>query len=758
MTTSSFRWSLALNVVVRGVRMIAAGVAVVVTARAATVPLPSGEPGPFVLWTGAPVPNVSELPPPVGIDVRDIRPADPAHPLPKGWIKGVHLAWHKARLYASFGYNRYIEVQGENTKGEECLYLTSDDKGQTWSQVLAIASGEGEMGISHGVFLSHRGSLWSFNGAFHGSIKTGTVHTRAFTLNESAGRWEPRGVVVDQGFWPLQEPLKMADGNWIMAGARVGDGNPAAVAISRGDDLTKWDLVVIPKAPKTMWGESSVILEGRRVINLARSSSGNPVTLVAVSEDFGRTWTPSRASNLPMAASRPYANLLSTGQRYLVANIAADIGNKRAPLTIAVSRSGEAGFRTLFKITEGKGAYPAAVEHDGVLYVGWTASGPRLARTPIASLAVAGDTPSVEFWAGRSVPKSAEIPVLQGVEFHVIKKHEPTVDGYPWLHGVGLAWHHGKLYASFGHNQGAENTATEEARGRVSTDGGRTWGDVFTIDTGTEAPDLAVSSGVFHSHRGTLWAFHGAFYGKMGRIHTRAYTLDESNGRWVPKGVIAEGGFWALNQPVRMADGNWIMPGTCAGAYSQKTVNPPAVAISHGDDFTRWDLVRIPTAPGLTMWGESAVIVDGARVVNIARWGEKGQALVALSSDYGRTWTPSAPSNLPMATSKPCAGVLRTGQRYLVCTTTADSGKRRSPLTIAVSRPGENVLRKVFVIRPAVFPEGPGESHPSAALAYPYAIEHEGKLYVGYSNGGGRSGNHNSAELAIIPISTLRVD
>jgi hypothetical protein len=280
---------------------------------------------------------------------------------------------------------------------------------------------------------------------------------------------------------------------------------------------------------------------------------------------------------------------------------------------------------------------------------------------------------------------------------------------------------------------------------------------VFTIDTGIDAPDLAVSHGVFLSHRGTLWAFHGAFYGKMERIHTRAYTLDESTGRWVPKGVILEDGFWPMNQPVKMADGNWIMAGICAGAFSEKAPNPPAVAISRGEDFTRWDLVKLPTASGLPMWGESAVIVEGARVTNLARYGEKAQALVAESADYGRTWTPVAPSNLPMATSKPCAGLLSTGQRYLVCTTTSDSGKRRSPLTITVSRPGEAVLSKVFTIRPAVFPEGPGESTPNAALSYPCAIEHEGKLYVGYSNSAGRRGNQNSAELAIIPISSLRI-
>ena len=80
------------------------------------------------------------------------------------------------------------------------------------------------------------------------------------------------------------------------------------------------------------------------------------------------------------------------------------------------------------------------------------------------------------------------------------------------------------------------------------------------------------------------------------------------------------------------------------------------------------------------------------------------------------------------------------------------------PLTITVGEPGENTFSKVFVIRHAVFEDGPGESDPGAALSYPYAVEHQGKLYVAYSNNGQRRGNNNSAELAVIPIEKLTVE
>lgn len=353
------------------------------------------------------------------------------------------------------------------------------------------------------------------------------------------------------------------------------------------------------------------------------------------------------------------------------------------------------------------------------------------------------------------IPGASQAGLLEGVEFHVVKRREPEVDGYNWLHGAALAWHAGALYASFGHNRGSENTASEEARYTRSLDGGQSWSEVRTIDAGDE-PELAVSHGVFLLHQRRLWAFHGAFYGRMKGVHTRAYLLDQQAGKWEKKGIVAKNGFWPMQEPQRMIDGNWIMAGiSVTGGYGGPD-DPAAVAVSHGDDLTRWNVVRISKPKTAVMWGESAVIVSGRRLINVARYGQKAEALVAVSEDYGRTWTPSRPSNLPMATSKPYAGKLSTGQHYLICTTTADSGSRRSPLTIAVTRPGQSRLSRVWRIRDAIYP-GPGESHPRAALSYPYAVEHEGKLYVAYSNDGGRGANRNSAELAVIPIASLYV-
>jgi hypothetical protein len=106
-----------------------------------------------------------------------------------------------------------------------------------------------------------------------------------------------------------------------------------------------------------------------------------------------------------------------------------------------------------------------------------------------------------------------------------------------------------------------------------------------------------------------------------------------------------------------------------------------------------------------------------------------------------------------MATSKPYAGTLSNGQHYLICTTTADTGGTRSPLTIALTKPGEFVFSRVLSIRTSVSEKTTGVSSPQVDFSYPYAVEHAGYLYIGYTHK-----SHAANELAVIPIKSLEID
>lgn len=363
-------------------------------------------------------------------------------------------------------------------------------------------------------------------------------------------------------------------------------------------------------------------------------------------------------------------------------------------------------------------------------------------------------------WGGGTLPQGSDLPQVPGTTFRLIKAYEPERDGYHWLKGVALVRHEGSWVASFGHNtcERGENNATEVANARVSHDNGWTWGPLSTI----AAPpgELAASHGVFMVHDGELWAFLGSFHGRGragGRVHTRAYvatpgSVQEGRPAWIQKGVVARDGFWPLQEPVPMENGNYIVAGvSIGGGEGGNTI--PAVARVNGVDVTDWQVIRLPyPAP---IWGESTVIVNGEEVLLISRSNRHMlKALVATSSDYGKTWGPLVESNLPMADSKPYAGTLSDGRPYLLNTICGDIGTAgRNPLSLLIAdEPGAPFQTACRVIDSRRPPDGAGGY---TSWPYPYAVEWQGHLWIGIYMG--TAGRHASGAAGLIrlPLATV---
>ncbi len=172
--------------------------------------------------------------------------------------------------------------------------------------------------------------------------------------------------------------------------------------------------------------------------------------------------------------------------------------------------------------------------------------------------------------------------------------------------------------------------------------------------------------------------------------------------------------------------------------------NAAAVAISHGSDVTHWDMVKVPKAQNVKVWGECTVITNGSNVKMYCRdHSGKCKALYSESSDFGNTWSEMDASNLPMIDSKPYAGTLSNGQKYLICSCASDINAR-DPLTIALTEKDESKFSKIMII------------DQGKTLSYPYAIESNGKLYIAYSSTA-EGLNRNSAELAIIDLDDLKL-
>ena len=346
-------------------------------------------------------------------------------------------------------------------------------------------------------------------------------------------------------------------------------------------------------------------------------------------------------------------------------------------------------------------------------------------------------------------PNTADVRSLSGVTHLTIKRYAPQPDGIKWLHGVALCFHGDRLYASFGVNTGAENTCGECLHIRSSDDGGQTWSASSVVASGSSVH--GVSHGSLASVDGTLWAFAGSFSNGCSFVHTRAYRLEE-NGAWTEVGPVIGGGFWPMQNPIRLPDGNWIMGGLRAtNGWNAVGGNRPAVAISEGNDFTKWRLVVLSRgALPANEWGEATVDLKKGVLTLTCRpsWGESPMVShVARSADGGLTWSALEPTACKVVTAKPFTGTLSDGRRYLISTITSDGGARRSPLMIAWSRRNGTDYSFASAIRTC----GNGVS-----LSYPSAVERNGKLYVGYSDNGGRTGmNVNSAELAVIPLAAL---
>jgi len=352
------------------------------------------------------------------------------------------------------------------------------------------------------------------------------------------------------------------------------------------------------------------------------------------------------------------------------------------------------------------------------------------------------------------VPTATEVRRLEGVRFEVIKLREPELDGHRWLHGVAIYRYRDIFFTSWGANEGQENTAGEVVLGRRSADDCRTWSSVEVI--GPPLGDEGRSHGVFVAHQGRLWAFHSRFGKGEGRafpgLCMEAFALGETTDAWECRGVVARG-FWPLREPLRLANGNWFIPG-CDEDWRA------AVALSHGDDLLQWDTVRLNV--GERVITEASAWAEGDEIALVMRNQSPLDpantcAAAALSADGGRTWTDPVESNLPLATSKPYCGTLSTRQRYQIGNSVRGGNNSRAHLTIAVSRPGEKLLSRLWLIRDAEVPPSLRDTYGCTdrqALAYPHAVEHDGKLYVVYS-AGHLPANQNSAELAVIPLAAL---
>ncbi|MBV6501842.1 MAG: hypothetical protein CJBNEKGG_04366 [Prosthecobacter sp.] len=298
---------------------------------------------------------------------------------------GADIVFHEGEFFAQWANSRL-----EENDPESLVRSRRSKDASKWSEREIIAPGFEGLGFhSHGVFHSHQGQLWSFN-AQHRQQKVNNgyfqgLRTDAFLWKPQTRKWVPEEVSGLDAFWPLCQPVRLGNGRWIMAGAQNSAKTVlAAVAICDNDQMKRWRQVVIPHpaelAPDQIWGETTVTVEGPRVLAIVRNRRKGGIGFwSAVSTDHGETWPVLSESNLPHGGGRPTLGRLPDGRHFLVSNI-----RSRDTLVLALTKPRSFEFNRMFRLIDkpsppvrmppagakrSQWGYPGAFHHDGKLYI-----------------------------------------------------------------------------------------------------------------------------------------------------------------------------------------------------------------------------------------------------------------------------------------------------------------------------------------------------------------------------------------------------
>ncbi|MDR2440486.1 MAG: exo-alpha-sialidase [Planctomycetaceae bacterium] len=356
-----------------------------------------------------------------------------------------------------------------------------------------------------------------------------------------------------------------------------------------------------------------------------------------------------------------------------------------------------------------------------------------------------GQSPHVDLWdSAIPYPALTEIPTATGVTYSIV--HQQTPDHH-FLHEPRVTFHGETLFVNFSNAEKNESDPDQKIRGHRSNDGGRTWNDVEVFAPGFSDSRRHETAPLLSSGN-KLWSFVGRYNnGSKNSLGMELFRLSENGKNFEPfSGELVLERFIPFVQPQLLSNGNWII-----GGHTEK-VRHAAVAISEGNDLTKWKEVKIET-PACSDYPETALLLQDQNVLAVVRGCPSQRALIALSTDFGETFPPLTESNLPMSQSKPFGGTLSTGQHYLIY----NANPSRNTLVIAVTKPNELIpLRKVFKVIEGLSAsmqqefEKIGEKSKINAWAYPEAVEKNGILYIVFSF------NKKHCVLARIPVESLK--
>ena len=115
-----------------------------------------------------------------------------------------------------------------------------------------------------------------------------------------------------------------------------------------------------------------------------------------------------------------------------------------APLTLGGSNDNGRLWQMLWGAIDDVRVYDRALDREEIEAM-------QIDETDTHDIPPAAREPGVVLWdPDAPVPNASDIERLGGIRFEVIKKREPEIDGYKWLHGVAIYRYKGAFFTSWG--------------------------------------------------------------------------------------------------------------------------------------------------------------------------------------------------------------------------------------------------------------------------------------------------------------------
>ncbi len=212
-----------------------------------------------------------------------------------------------------------------------------------------------------------------------------------------------------------------------------------------------------------------------------------------------------------------------------------------------------------------------------------------------------------------------------------------------FAHGAAIVFHKGRFFATFGRNEGAENSLGEHTACFVS-ENGEDWR--FHSVIGSSYDRLGRSHGILFEDDGRLWAYNAIFRETVKRggpntggllfpgLSTSAFYLDDERDMWVEAGPVADD-FWPLNQPASIGEEQYLIPGINSRFLSAYLIGS-----------VRMGWKKFDTPVNGMPYSETACLTDGKKIRLIMRnsrrgipAGEPRYLACGYSGDGGSSWT-----------------------------------------------------------------------------------------------------------------------